>query len=213
MDVNRQSDHEDGGIYILDDDFGVRDSLTALLSAQGYWVRPYASLDLLIEDVSEQAWGCLLLDVHMPGADGIALLPQLRERFQGLLPVMITAHANVDAAVTAMKHGAVDFIRKPWRSHDLIQVIDQTLDQARQRRLSFYAATLARARLSKLTPREAEVFEQLVTGAANKVIARRLDLSPRTVEFHRARILEKTRANSVAELVRIKVICDQNTPQ
>jgi FixJ family two-component response regulator len=199
-------------VFIIDDDFGVRDSLTVLLQGSDYKVSAFSCVEAFMEAAPVNACGCLLLDIRMPGLDGISYLPSLRDRFGSLLPVMITAHASVEDAVSAMKLGAVDFLRKPWKTEELIEVIDRVIDQARLNRRSVDEQVRARRLLAQLTPREQEVFEELLTGAPNKVVARRLNLSPRTVEFHRARILEKARASSVAELVHLKMAAGQTMP-
>jgi len=195
-------------VHIVDDDPDIRESTSALLGIEGFEAYAHPSVSALLAACPPDEAGCLLLDIRMPEEDGVASLPRLAAERPLLTPVMITAHADVDTAVKALKTGALDFLRKPWRREDLLTAVEAALDHAARTR-SERAETDAAARLlASLTPRETDVFEELITGAANKVVARRLDLSPRTVEFHRARIFEKTQTSSVAELVRLKTAAE-----
>ena len=197
-------------LLLVDDDPMVRDSVEALFAAYDRDVSAYSSVAELVEALGPDACGCLLLDIRMPDEDGVNAVPMLRERCPCLLIIMITAHADVDSAVRALKAGAVDFIRKPWGRDVLFEAVDQALSRAGRLRAALDAHLAARRAMDSLTPRERDVFDQLVTGAANKVVARRLDLSPRTVEFHRARIFEKTGLKSAAELVRLKADAERD---
>ncbi|PWE18510.1 DNA-binding response regulator [Marinicauda salina] len=197
-------------LYLVDDDPMVRESVEALFAAHDRAVATFSSIAGLLDSLEPDASGCLLLDIRMPGEDGVSAVPMLRERFPCLIIIMITAHADVDSAVRALKAGAVDFIRKPWRREVLFEAVDQALSRAGRLRTALDAHLTARKLMASLTPRERDVFEELITGAANKVVARRLNLSPRTVEFHRARIFEKTERKSAAELVRLKTDAERD---
>ncbi len=192
------------GLYIVDDDESVLASLVALFDAHGRPVETFPSVEALCESLPETTVGCVLLDNRMPGTSGLAALPMLQVRFPALAVVMITAYADVDTALSAMKAGAVDFVRKPWAQQTLFNAIDDGFDHARRLAQSAQVRAQARGNLARLTQRETEVFNSLTSGAANKVVARKLGLSPRTVEHYRARIFEKTGCSSVAELVWLK---------
>jgi len=191
-------------VHIVDDDPDIRHSTRALLGIEGYEARAHAGVTEFLDNTPRDEAGCLLLDIRMPDEDGVACLPRLLKERPFLRPVMITAHADVETAVTALKTGALDFLRKPWRRDDLLAAVNTAFDHAAHDRATQAETDAAARLLGTLTPRETDVFEELITGAANKVVARRLGLSPRTVEFHRARIFEKTGTASVAELVRLK---------
>ena len=190
-------------IYVVDDDDAVRDSLDALLTASGLDVELFPSGDAFLEACDEIGGGCVLLDVRMPRMDGMEVQRRLHARRPDLPVIMITGHGDISMAVRAMKAGAVDFVEKPLREEALLQSIESALRAAREthRQQSLGAAALGS--IGRLTPREREVLEQLVAGRPNKVIAQNLACSPRTVEIHRARIMEKMEARSLPHLVRL----------
>jgi two-component system, LuxR family, response regulator FixJ len=190
-------------VFVVDDDAAVRDSLEALLSAEGFQVRTFDSaVSFLAADLSKFQ-GCLLLDVRMPKMSGLELQQELRKRACTLPVVIMTGHADVQMAVAAMKAGAVDFIEKPFDDHQLIGVVRRALAEvARQSDAAAIKADAA-LRLAELTAREREVLDHLVAGCSNKVIAQKLGISPRTVEIHRAHVMEKMRVASLSELVRL----------
>ena len=190
-------------IYIVDDVAGMRDSLGELLKAWGYGFQALSSGEALLQTLSPETAGCVLLDYSMPGLNGLKTLEALREAGIPLPVVMITAHGDVGLAVEAMKAGAFDFIEKPWTRDTLKAAILRALDRDRTQRSAERQRQQAEAVLDTLTPREQDVFQELITGATNKVIARRLDISPRTVEFYRANVLEKAGVEGVAGLVRL----------
>ena len=192
------------GLFIVDDDEEVLASLIALFQAHGRRAAPFSSVEALCANLPETTVGCLLLDNRMPGTSGLAALPMLQVRYPALAVVMITAYADIDTALTAMKAGAIDFVRKPWAQETLFNAIDDALDHAGRLARSAQIRAEARGSLNRLTRRETDVFNALTSGAANKVVARKLGLSPRTVEHYRARIFEKTGCSSVAELVWLK---------
>jgi two-component system, LuxR family, response regulator FixJ len=190
-------------VYVVDDDAGVRDSLCIMLEAKGLSCIPFPSGEAFLDGLNGHECGCVILDYFMNGMTGIATLKTLREGGNSLPVLMVTAHGDVEIAVEAMRHGATDFIEKPWEREALFDAVDRALEQNRQTRDLHAARKRAIEIVESFTPREREVFQQLITGSSNKLIARALDLSPRTVEFYRANVLQKADAQSVAELVRL----------
>ena len=186
-------------IHILDDDEAVRDSLQLMLETARYRTRAWKSGRELVDALPEIEAGCLLLDVRMPGMDGITVLGHVRRARNGLPVIMITGHGDVPVAVKAMKLGAADFIEKPFTQEAIIESIQTALAQMQPEQ----AHAEAVARLALLSPREKQVFEGLVAGLPNKSIAYDLGISPRTVEIHRARVMDKMQARSLSELVRL----------
>ncbi|MCG8442463.1 MAG: response regulator [Caulobacterales bacterium] len=193
-----------GDVIVIDDEAAVRQSISALLTSHAIPNRLYESAEAFLAEAEAALAGCVLLDYRMPGMDGVRALPLILERCPAMTVVMITAHADVAVAVAAMKAGAFDFLEKPWSREAFFDTVSGALAEAGRRAGEARDILDARARIAELTPREHDVFEQLVTGAPNKVIAYRLGLSPRTVEFHRARVLEKTGVRSIAELVQLR---------
>jgi FixJ family two-component response regulator len=191
----------DRNIYIVDDDEALRDSLVWLLESSGYKVMSYESAEVFLGVYNASMTGCLVLDVRMPGMSGLELFEELRRRHCTLPVIFITGHGDVPMAVSAVKKGAVDFIEKPFSERDMLGLIEQCLvaeEQSRdQRRVD---AETAR-RLDHLTHREREVLDLIIVGKLNKQIADVLGISIKTVEVHRARVMEKMGAHSLAELV------------
>ena len=190
-------------VFVVDDDDAVRDSLDALLTALGHDVELFPSGTAFLDACDTIGKGCVLLDIRMPRMDGMEVQERLHARRPDLPVIMITGHGDVSMAVRAMKSGAVDFVEKPLREEILRQSIEAALQTARESHIQQSRETAARASIGRLTPREREVLEHLVAGRANKVIAQALDCSPRTVEIHRARIMEKMAARSLPHLVRL----------
>ena len=190
-------------IFVVDDDSAVRDALKLLLRSVGQAVETFGSGQEFIEAYSEDRPGCLVLDIRMPGMSGLELQQKLNERHSILPIIFITGHGDVPMAVEAMQAGAVDFIQKPFRDQDLIDRINQALEKDNNNRAALGERNDIRHRLETLTPREREVLDLVVHGKANKVIAGDLKLSQRTVEIHRARVMEKMQASSLAHLVRM----------
>lgn len=187
-------------VHLIDDDEDVRRALAFLLGTAGLAVRVYESALLFLEKYDGSQAGCIVSDVRMPGMDGIQLLGRLKEMGVKLPVVVLTGHADVALAVTAMKAGAVDFIEKPFSDEVLLAAIQSAL--ARNNKLAADVPQI-RARLASLTPREREVLDGLLAGHSNKTIAYDLGLSPRTVEVHRANVMTKMAASSLSELVRM----------
>jgi two-component system, LuxR family, response regulator FixJ len=188
-------------VIIVDDDEAVLDSLAALLSAEGFAVEGFASAPALLERHPRALEGCVVTDVRMPEMDGLELIEALRAR--GALPpiIVMTGHGDVPMAVKAMKLGARDFIEKPFDPAVLVAAIRSCVAAASSPPAGADPELVRR--IGSLTPREREVLEQLVRGDSNKAIGRTLDISPRTVEIHRARVMEKMQAASLSRLVRL----------
>ncbi len=193
-----------GKIHVVDDDPSIRHSLTLLIEGAGRPVAAFASGAAFFAGFDPADAACIVLDVRLPDMDGIAILRRLRQANPPPPVLIITGHGDVPLAVKAMKAGAADFIEKPFNGETILARIEAVLTTpsavaaGRDRR-----ADEAAARLAALTPREREVLEKLVIGQPNKVIAYELGISPRTVENHRARVMEKTGAGSLSHLVRM----------
>jgi two-component system response regulator FixJ len=195
-------------VHIVDDDEAVRDSLEILLEAAGFQIFAYPSGDAFLEKMPATPEGCLLIDVRMPGRGGLDVQEELRARNIMLPVIIITGHGDVPLAVRAMKGGAVDFVEKPFSDDLIIGSVRRALDISASLRRHDAAAAGIAARLALLTQRERQVLEKLVVGQPNKVIAYELSISPRTVEIHRARVMEKMQARSLSELVRMALAAD-----
>lgn len=189
-------------VYIVDDDRAVRTSLNRLLVSRGYRVEAYESAMAFLDAVDRDRPGCLILDVRMPEFSGIRLQELLSREGFDLPIIFVTGHGNVPMAVRALKHGAIDFIEKPYRLAPLLERIDEAFAAGTTMRKVSDARRQARDRLARLTPREREVFDLLTDSgpSSNKEVARTLGISPRTVEVHRARIMRKLDAASLADL-------------
>jgi len=192
-------------VFVVDDDEAVRTSLRLLLKSVGLPVETFASAQEFLDQFDPDRAGCLVLDIRMPGISGLELQQHLNDRHSIMPIVFITGHGDVPMAVEAMQAGAVDFIQKPFRDQDLIDRINRALEKDREMRSELRERDEIRRRMSQLTPREREVLELVTQGKANKVIAGDLNVSQRTVEIHRARVMEKMGANSLAHLVRMVI--------
>ena len=192
-------------VIVVDDDEAVRTSLRLLLKSVGLPVETHASAQEFLDRFDPDRPGCLVLDIRMPGMSGLELQERLNVMHAMVPVVFITGHGDVPMAVEAMQHGAVDFIQKPFRDQDLLDRINQALEKDRENRAGLRARDAIRARIEDLTPREKEVLDLVTAGKANKVIAGDLNVSQRTVEIHRARVMEKMGASSLAHLVRMVI--------
>ena len=190
-------------ILIVDDDAAVRDSLRALLESSGFEVREFDCAKALLQAPVPTKGACVIADVRMPDMDGLALQQELIKRQIGLPVIIVTGHGDVPLAVRAMKAGVIDFIEKPFDGDLLLDSVGRALSVASQTRTRATWAQAAERRIGLLTGRERQVLEHLVAGRSNKVIAHELDISPRTVEIHRAHLMEKMQANNLSELIRL----------
>lgn len=190
-------------VYIVDDDEAVRDSLRWLLEANNYRVRAYASAEAFLSEYDEQQPGVLIADVRMPGMSGLELQEQLIARQSPMPIVFITGHGDVPMAVSTMKKGAVDFLEKPFNETDLREIVSRMFEQANHRLTQVMAQREHDAMLARLTAREQQVLERIVAGRLNKQIADDLGISIKTVEAHRANIMEKLQVTTVADLMKV----------
>jgi FixJ family two-component response regulator len=192
-------------VCIVDDDEAVRGSLKLLLKSIGLPILAYASAADFLAEFDPQRRGCVVLDIRMPGMSGLDLQQQLNARGAIVPIIFMTGHGDVPMAVEAMQQGAMDFLQKPFRDQDLIDRIHKAIDKDRAGRELLGQREQIQARIAELTTREREVLGLIVAGKQNKVMAAELGVSQRTVEIHRARVMEKMGANSLAHLVRMVV--------
>ncbi|XVN74283.1 Response regulator protein TmoT [Oligella sp. MSHR50489EDL] len=196
-------DHSNSVIFVVDDDDAVRDSLRLLLETQNYRVQTFASGEEFLEQYNPNHVSVLITDVRMPGMSGLQLQEQLLERKATLPIIFITGHGDVNMAVSTMKKGAVDFIEKPFNLEDIMPVIARFLDQAYEQMQEAISQQKVDSLLARLTSREEQVLERIVAGRLNKQIADDLNISIKTVEAHRANIMEKLEVSTVADLMKI----------
>ena len=192
-----------GTIYVVDDDEAVRDSLQWLLEGKEYRVRCFDSAESFLSRYDAREVACLIIDVRMGGMTGLELQSRLIEAHSPLPIVFITGHGDVPMAVDSMKKGAMDFIQKPFKEDQLVALVERMLDQAKDTFAEHQSAANRGALMARLTLREAQVLERIVAGRLNKQIADDLGISIKTVEAHRANIMEKLNANTVADLLKI----------
>jgi two-component system response regulator FixJ len=190
-------------VFVVDDDEAVRDSLGLLLESAGLRVETFGSAPDVLSRSAHLLPACIITDVRMPGMDGLELQQALAARQIRVPVIVITGHGDVPLAVRAMKAGAYDFVEKPFSDEMILASIRTAVRKYRDAVAESATASAFAARLEQLTPREREVLEQLVAGYPNKVIAYNLNISPRTVEIHRARVMDKMQARSLPELVRM----------
>lgn len=195
-------------VFVVDDDEAVRDSLALLLRSVELAVATFSSANEFLDSYDPAAPGCLILDVRLPGMSGLELQQRLADDGADLPIVFITGHGDVPMAVRAMRRGAVDFLQKPFSDQELLDRVQQALAEQSQRRQQSESKAEIAQRIGSLTPREHEVMELIVEGLANKVIANRLGTSQRTVEVHRASVMRKMQADSVARLVHLVFAAD-----
>ena len=195
-------------VYVVDDDEAVRNSLRFLLRSVGLATQTLPSAGEFLASYRPNQPGCLVLDVRMPAMSGLELQQQLNLRGAIIPVIFITGHGDIPMAVEAMQHGAFDFLQKPFRDQDLIDRIQRALAKDTKSRVALKEHARIRSRLDSLTPREREVMQLMTRGKPNKVMAAELGVSQRTVEIHRARVMEKSGAASLAQLVRMVMDLD-----
>lgn len=196
-------------IHVVDDDEAMRDSMTWLLEGEGYQVACYDSAAAFLAARSDDMQGCLVLDVRMPNMSGLELQERLDALGSPLPIIFVTGHGDVPMAVSALQRGACDFIEKPFNNEDILSRIRRALDLECQRRTRRQRDTALSHRAGQLTPREREVMRLVVAGKLNKQIADELNISMKTVEAHRARVMEKMDVRTLAELVKASMALDE----
>ncbi len=199
-------------IFIVDDDEAVRDSLRMLLRSAGMAAETFASGEEFLGAYTPDWHGCLILDVRMPGLSGMEVQKQLIERQANLAIVFVTGHGDIPMAVEALRQGAFDFVQKPFTDGELLDRIQRALEMEREQEQLRSVRQAVEERFASLTPREREVMASVIRGHANKVIGFDLNLSQRTVEIHRARVMEKMQARSLADLVRMGMLLGNVAP-
>jgi two-component system response regulator FixJ len=192
-------------VYVVDDDQAIRRAMEFLMRSVGLDYVIFCSADEFLDSYTDDFAGCLVLDIRMPGLGGLELQQKLIEMDSALPIIFITGHGDVPMAVEAMQKGAVDFIQKPFRDQELLDRIGEAMKTDRETRSAREEKAAVAARIEKLTKREHEVLDLVVTGKPNKIIAYELGVSQRTVEIHRARVMEKMAAKSLADLVRMHI--------
>jgi FixJ family two-component response regulator len=190
-------------VFVIDDDPSVREAIDSLIRSVGINVRTFSSAQEFMSSNRPDAPACLVLDVRMPGLSGLDLQRELATAGIRIPVIFITGHGDIPMSVRAMKAGAVEFLTKPFRDQDLLDAISQAIERDRAERVQFAEVVELQRRFEELTPREREVMEQVVAGLLNKQIAHRLNISEVTVKLHRHQVMEKMKAQSLAELVRM----------
>jgi FixJ family two-component response regulator len=190
-------------VYVVEDDDAVRDSLSLLLTSEGYQVKAFNDGDSFLSAFNDQMSGCVILDIRMPGMDGMTVQQLLISKKSTIPVIFVTGHGDVALAVEAMKQGAMDFIQKPYDENELLEKVAAAFSQDMAHREMLNAHSEIQQNLDTLTPREKEVMDMMVAGHANKVIAIDLNISQRTVEIHRSRVMHKMGTNSLAHLVKM----------
>lgn len=193
-------------VFVVDDDEGVRDALALHLDLAGLRVRTFPSADAFLTMIGPEDRGCAVLDIRMPGMDGLSLQAEMVRQGISLPVIIITGHGDVPAAVTAFRAGAVDFLQKPFDEDRLIERVREAIERDARDRRQRQEQDDARQRAATLSPREREVMLLIAEGLSNKHVALRLEIGVRTVETHRARVMEKMGAGSVPELARLALL-------
>ena len=193
-------------VHIVDDDKAIRDSLAMLMKSVGYESKPYDSAEMFLNKADLCAPGCLIVDIRMHGISGLELQQLLNNKGIKIPVIIITGHGDVPMAVQAMKAGAIDFLEKPYDNELLVARIKQCLSEVSRSQVKSRIVAEAKARISHLTPREKEVMNLLVAGKHNKIIAKELNISVRTAEAHRAKVMKKLHAESLSDVVRLTLV-------
>ena len=195
-------------VFIVDDDDAVRDSLGLLLRSAGMNTQGYPSAETFLEDFDDNMVGCLVLDIRMPGMNGLELQAKLAQRRSTLPVVFITAHGDIPMAVEAVRMGASDFVQKPFDDMEIVGKVNAAMEDGQRHHEEEAMRHVVLERLTTLTARERHVMDEVITGKANKVIAADLGISQRTVEIHRARVMGKMKVTSLAQLVRAVLVAE-----
>lgn len=198
-------------VHVVDDDAGVRNSVAFVLDLAGHRARTYDSAEALLDACDHGLEGCIVTDVCMPGLGGLELVRRLQLLGVTLPVVVMTGHGDVPLAVEAMKAGVTDFIQKPFADSCLLQAVEAALERGERAAREQAERVRFKAMLAALSPRETDVLHGLLDGKANKVIARDLGISPRTIEVYRAHLMNKTQATGLPDLVRIALLADVRT--
>lgn len=196
-------------VYLVDDDPDVRDAIVFLLENEGLPVRAFGEPQPLLDELDGSSRGCMVLDVRLPQMDGLQLLEALRKRSVEMPAIFISGHGDIPMAVRAVQAGALDFLEKPFRDEVLLEKVNNGLELDRHARESHSERLAVERRLEELTPREREVMEGMLQGKLNKIIASDLDVSVRTVEVHRANVLDKLHARNSSDMVRLVLSTDR----
>lgn len=193
-------------VHIVDDDKAIRDSLTLLMKSVGFESKSYDSAEMYLNEADLYAPGCLIADIRMRGKSGLELQQLLNDKGIKMPVIIITGHGDVPVAVQAMKAGAIDFLEKPYDNEVLVTRIKQCLSEVSKSQDKSRIIAEAKTYLSRLTPREREVMNLLVAGKHNKIIAKELNISVRTAEAHRAKVMKKLHAESLSDIVRLALV-------
>jgi two-component system response regulator FixJ len=193
-------------VFVVDDDEAVRDALRLLLKSVHLPAQDYASPAEFLQSYDPRQGGCLVLDIHMPGLNGLQLQDELSRRGGGIPIIFITGHGDVSMAVQAMKQGAVEFLQKPFRDEDLLGAIRKAFERDLKHREQYQESDGVRRRYDTLTPREREIMQKVAAGLSSKQIAHELDISQRTVEIHRGAVMQKMQADSIPALVKMMLL-------
>ena len=199
-------------ICIIDDDEAIRESLRLLLFAGGMSSYVYESADAFLAEAEMPAFDCMLLDIRMPGTDGLELFRIIKEKHLAFPVIFITGHGDIPLAVSAIKHGAYDFLTKPFREGELLERIASAISHFKATKAQRLELQELQTRVDSCTPRERDVMRLLARGLPNKGIAETLGISPRTVEIHRAHVMEKMAADSLPTLVRMITVLEADAP-
>jgi FixJ family two-component response regulator len=194
-------------VFLVDDDSAMRESMTSMFEQAGFRIRSFPSAQAFLNAYSPSDHGCLVLDLRMPGMTGLELQEALLKRGANLPVVFLSGYGDIPTTVRAIKRGAIDFLEKPVAMDILIGRVRQALGQDRKQRAARAWERLVRHSYANLSARERQVMALVTQGLANKEIARHLGISPRTVENHRARVMEKMQADSIADLCRMAALC------
>jgi len=200
--------HNKPVVYVIDDDPAMRDALSLLLQTEDLETRTFDSAEAFLKNFTHTDCGCILLDVRMPGMSGLELQKLIIQKEINMPVTIMTGYADVPMAVEAMRNGAVDFIEKPFDNERLLKMVHKCLQKSHQLQAVHDTQHHGQEKIGRLTRRERQVMDMLVSGSQNRLIAERLGISPRTVEIHRARVMEKLEAKSLSDVVRLALTVD-----